>query len=114
MAGKHGHLKMKREERAKQFAAFKALDGYEEAILDRLRIVEDVRIPNEEEKEELDRAIFSVKPGQMVTALYKEYSDCIRLQGMVSRIDIEAGIIVIVDKKINLTNLLELKIEKID
>ena len=112
MAHRHGHLKMKREERAKQFAAFKALDGYEEAILEHLRTIEEVRIPNDEEKEELDRAIIAVAPGMMVSALYKDNGECIRVQGMVSRVDIEAGLIVIVNKKINLVNLLELIIEQ--
>lgn len=111
MAHRTGHLKMKKEERAKQFASFKALDGFEEAVLDSLKLVAEEKVLSEEEKEELDRALMAVKVGDMVSVHYFDGEQYRKKDGMLTRVDRDARILKVVDVKIEFENLLGLKIK---
>lgn len=110
--GSKERLKMKRSERAKQFAPFAALKGFEEAIKAKEKILIDPHILTEEESDELDRVIHRVSFGDMVHVKYREDDDWIELSGVVSRIDIDARVLKVVNTKILFENMHFLEIIK--
>ena len=58
------------EKRAKQFAPFAALKGFEEEVRDKEIIYEQKRILPEEKREELERKFQSLSPGMKITVEY--------------------------------------------
>ena len=62
--------KMKISDRAKQFAPFAALTGYDDVIEDRGRVFDRRRYLSEEEKEKIDAVLSSLKKNDMVTVEY--------------------------------------------
>ena len=104
---------MSRQERAKQFMPFAALKGYEDA----LRKKEKVTVPKAqlcpERQEELDRILRQIRRNDMVTAMYFQEGEYVRLTGMVSRIDGTARILKIVDTKIDFEDLYEVEVQEV-
>ena len=104
---------MSRQERAKQFMPFAALKGYEDA----LRKKEKVTVPKAqlcpERQEELDRILRQIRRNDMVTAVYFQEGEYVRLTGMVSRIDGTARILKIVDTKIDFEDLYEVEVQEV-
>ncbi len=92
--------KMSREERAKQFMPFAALKGYPEA----LRRREKVTVPRmelaEEYREGLDRKLRQVKKNDVITVVFFCRGEYLKVTGMVSRIDVTARLLQIVNTKI--------------
>ncbi len=104
--------KMSREDRAKQFMPFAALKGYEEALRAKERIVVDKKELSEERKEELDEVIHKIKKQDMVTAVYYEREEYLKITGMVSKIDFDSRFIQIVNKKISFEDLFSIGINE--
>lgn len=102
---KKNRLKMRREDRAKQFAPFAALKGFEEALRAKEKIVVEKPRLSEEERDELDRNIHQIKNGSLVKVKYFEDDECIELTGILSKIDIDAGYIKIVNRKLKLIDI---------
>lgn len=96
---------MSREDRAKQFMPFAALRGYEEALRAKERIVVDKKELSEERKEELDGIIHMIKKQDMVTVVYYEKEEYLKVTGMVSKLDTDSRFIKIVNKKIDFDNI---------
>ena len=92
---------------------FAALKGYEEA----LRKKEKVTVPKArlcpERQEELDRILRHIQRNDMVTVVYFEDGEYVKLTGMVSRIDGTARVLKIVDTKIAFEDLYEVEIQEI-
>lgn len=92
--------KMSREDRAKQFMPFAALKGYPDA----LRKKEKITVPRmelaEEAKEELNRKLCQVKKNDIITVIYFDKDEYVKVTGMVSRIDETARVMKIVNTKI--------------
>ncbi len=101
--------KMSNERRAKQFIPFSALKGYEEALRAMERIVVDKKELSEERKEELDEILHELRPGDMVTAIFYENEEYIKITGLVSKIVTDSGYIKIVNKKIALDDIFSLE-----
>ena len=104
---------MSRQERAKQFMPFAALKGYEAA----LRKKEKVTVPKAqlcpERQEELDRILRQIQRNDMVTAVYFQEGEYVKLTGMVSCIDGTARILKIVDTKIDFEDLYEVEVQEV-
>ena len=93
--------KMTRGERAKQFMPFAALKGFEEALAEKEKIVVDKIVLTNEMKDELDYKLRSIKKNDIVTVVYYEDGVYLEITGMVSRIDVTASVLKIVNKKIS-------------
>lgn len=100
--------KMAREERAKQFMPFAALKGYQEALQQKERIVVPKLELSEDYAQELDRRLQALQKMDMVTVVYFQKGAYLKLTGVVSRIDITARILKIVNTKIAFDDILEL------
>ena len=87
--------KMKVSDRAKQFAPFAALTGYEDVIEDRGRVFDRRRYLSDEEKEKINSVLSALKKNDMVSMEYfaPESDDDLgfykELSGKVERIEPE-------------------------
>lgn len=97
--------KMSREMRAKQFMPFSALKGYEEALRKKEKIIVPKAELSEEYKAELDRKFRQVRKNDIITVLYYEKGEYLQKTGMISKIDVDARIIKIVNTKISLDDI---------
>lgn len=92
--------KMSREERAKQFMPFAALRGYSEALRQKEKVVVPKMELSEEYKEALDRKLRQVKKNDMITVVYFGKGEYLRKTGMVSRMDVSARVLCVVNTRI--------------
>ena len=102
------------ENRAKQFMPFAAVKGFEEAIRAKEKIVVEKIELTEEKKAELDFKLQQINKNDIITVVYFLKDEYIKLEGMVSRLDLDAQIIKIVNTKIPFADIYELYGEKID
>lgn len=93
-------MKMSRAARAKQFMPFAALKGYEDALRAKEKIVVPRRELSEEMAQELDRKLHQIRKNDVVTVVYYDREEYIRITGMVSRVDMDGRILKIVNTKI--------------
>ena len=101
-------VKMDVVNRAKQFAPFAALKGFEEAI----RAKEKVTIPKAELTqeciEEINEKLCSIHIKDMVSVTFYRNNEYIKTTGMVSKIDAKNSFIQIVDTKIPFKDILRI------
>jgi len=102
--------KMSREMRAKQFMPFAALKGYEEALRAKEKIVVDKKELSSERRDELDEIIHSIKKQDMVTVIYYEKTEYLRIVGMVSKLDFDSRFIQIAGTKIDFDNVFSIEV----
>lgn len=98
-------------ERAKQFAPFAALRGFDAALREKEKIVVEKISVSEDAAEELDRKLRALRNGSLVTATYYCSGEYLRRTGMVTRIDLITRTLKIVDTAIPFDDLLELSAE---
>lgn len=103
--------RMSREERAKQFMPFAALKGYEEALLEKEKVVVSKIELSEERAEELDQWLHQIKKKDILTVVYFSEDTYLRVTGMVSRLDTDARILKIVNTKISFDDIYDIRVE---
>lgn len=122
------HPKMSIEDRAKIFAPFAALKGYEEAIAAKQKNVVPRTELSEESKEYLDLQLGKIErlltKGQhpIITVVYfqkgkvsnEDGGEYIQLTGMVARFEQTSRIIQIVEKKLRLDDIFSIESEDFD
>lgn len=97
------------ENRAKQFMPFAALRGYEEALRAKEKIVVEKIELSEEKKAELDYKLHQIQKNDMITVVYFYKDEYIRMEGMVSRLDIDARILKVVNTRIPFDDIYEIE-----
>lgn len=100
--------KMNREDRAKQFMPFAALKGYPEALRKKEKIIVSKIEMSPEYQEELNRKLLRVEKNKIVTVIYFEKGEYLKVTGMVSRLDETARLIKIVNTKISFDDLYDI------
>ena len=101
------------DNRAKQFVPFAAVKGFEEALRARERItVEKIEL-SEERKAELDYKLHQIQKRDIITVVYFDKDEYVKVEGMVSRMDIDARILKVVNTKIPFDDIFELEGENI-
>ena len=101
------------ENRAKQFVPFAAVKGFEEALRAKERIVVEKIELSEERKAELDFKLQQIHKRDIITVVYFDKDEYVKIEGMVSRLDIDARILKIVNTKIAFDDIYELYGEQI-
>ena len=96
-------------DRAKQFAPFSALTGLTETLAKKEKIVVPHPELSEESLEELDRRMSTVKKGDMITVIYYFKGECIKISGMVAKVEHTLRILQIVNTKIPFDDILEIE-----
>ncbi len=121
------HPKMRVEDRAKIFAPFAALKGYEEAIAAKQKIVVPRMELSEEMKEYLDLQLGRIEqllmeglhPIIKVVFFQKEKSGCeegeyIQITGMVAKIDLTARSLQVVEKRLKFNDIYRIEGEDLE
>ena len=93
-------VKMSRKERAKQFLPFAALKGYPAALRRKEKIIVPKVEFSEDYQEQLDGKLRQIRVQDVVTAVYFQEGEYLKVTGMVSRIDRTARVLKIVNTKI--------------
>ncbi len=101
-------------DRAKQFAPFAALTGLTETLQKKEKIVVPRPDLSEESLAELDRMIQLIKRGDMATAVYFKKGECIKITGMVAKVEHTSRILQIVNTRIKFDDLLKLSFDLSD
>ena len=100
------------ENRAKQFVPFAAVKGYEEALRAKEKIVVEKIDLSEERKEELDFKLHQIHKNDIIKVVYFCKDEYIQIEGMVSRLDIDARVLKVVNTKIPFNDIYDLYVEK--
>lgn len=101
------------DNRAKQFVPFAAVKGYEEALRAKEKIVVEKIELSEEKKAELDFKLHQITRNDIITVVYFYKDEYIKLEGMVSRLDVDARVLKVVNTKIPFEDIYELSGENI-
>lgn len=92
-------------DRAKLFLPFDALKGFREALAEKERIVVPKTELSEDRKEELDRLLHQIKPGDIITVVYFHNEEYVQLTGMLSRISLSGRTLSIVQTLISFADI---------
>lgn len=103
--------KMDRADRAKQFMPFAALKGYEEALAQKEKIVVPKIELSEEMKAELDLQMKHIEKNDIIKIVYFKDGEYLQITGMVSRIDVDARVLKVVNTKINFDDIYRIESE---
>lgn len=79
--------KMDRAQRAKQFAPFAALKGFEEALREKERIIVPKVELYEEKKAEIDSILRNKKKQDSITVIYYNNENYVKVSGMITEIN---------------------------
>lgn len=100
-------------DRARQFLPFDALKGFKDLIKEVERVKVNKKELTEENIEKLSKTILSLEKGMMVKVIYFEQDEYLKLEGIVSKIDISNRFIMIVKKRISLDDIFEICLDDI-
>jgi len=96
-------------DRAKLFTPFDALKGFREALLEKERIVVDKIDLSDEMKEDLDKKLHLIKPNDILTIIYFNEGEYIKVTGMVSKFSETSRLLTIVNTKINFDDIYDIQ-----
>lgn len=102
-------MKMERSDRAKQFMPFDALSGLRDALRERERIIVPKMDLSEEMKEELDWKLHKLQMNDIITVVYFQNGEYVKVTGMVSGLDISSRILRIVNARVPFDDIADLK-----
>ena len=97
--------KMSRSDRAKQFLPFNSLRGYYDLIREKEKIITPKRELSDDDLEELSNKLRSINKNMIVKIEYYDVDRYIKIEGMVSKIDLVNKFIVIVKTKISFNDI---------
>lgn len=107
--GKMPRTKMDIGNRAKQFLPFSALKGLSEALEEKERVIVPKPELSEDMLEELDQKIKQIERGNIITLTYYDHGECVKLTGMIAKIDNTSKTLQIVNTKIQFSNILSIE-----
>lgn len=84
------------------FQSFDALKGFRELLKEQEKVVVSPKILLEDELEELDYKVHQIQKGMMVSIIYFENHQYIKIEGIVSKINLDTKFLQIVKTKIDL------------
>lgn len=99
-----------RATRAQMFQSYDALKGFKEILREQERIVVPKKELSEDDLEQLDYKIHQVKVGQIIKIIYYDKSQYIQLEGIISKINLDTKILMIVKNKINIHDIIDIDI----
>ena len=101
--------KMSKVDRAKQFLPFNSLRGFYDLVKNKEKIVEKRRELSCDELEILSFKFNQLVVGKVVLIRYYEVDGYISFEGMINNIDLIFKTISLVDTKINLDDIIEIR-----
>lgn len=102
-------------DRAKLFQPFDSLKGFNKYIREKERVIIEMKELSTDDCDELNWKINQIKVGKKTCVVYYDENKYIKLEGMVSKIDLEnEKILQIVKTKIPLSNIIKITGEQFD
>ncbi len=101
--------KMTMEERAKQFAPFAALKGYEEMIERAGVVVAERKTLTDERAEALSQTVAQLKKGDMIKVVYYSDGKYVTSTGILSRLDETTRVLFVVKTKIKFDDIYDIE-----
>lgn len=98
------------QDRAKIFLSFAALKGFEEALREKEKVVVEKKEMSEEKKMMISYRLGMIKKNDMVSVVYYDKGEYLKVQGLVSKIDTLYQKLVIVKTEIYFDDIYELRI----
>ena len=95
-----------RAKRAQIFQSFDALKGFREILNEQERVIVQKKELSEDDLNQLDYIIHQIKVGMIVQVIYYEKNQYVKLEGIVSKFNLDTKIIQIVKTKINLLEII--------
>ena len=102
--------KSNRVDRARQFASFSALRGFEDMVREQNLQASPKKELSEQDAARLNRIVHRLEKGSMITVRYYAGKGYTTLQGMVSEIDLTMRTLTVVKKKIPLDDVSHIEI----
>lgn len=99
-----------RATRAQMFQSYDALKGFKEILREQERIIVPKKELSEDDLEQLDYKIHQVKVGQIIKIIYYDKNQYVQLEGIVSKINLDTKMLMIVKKKVNIMNIIEINL----
>lgn len=99
-----------RAKRAQIFQSFDALKGFREILKEQERITVPKKELSEDDLEQLDYTIHLIKVGMIVQVIYFEKNQYVKIEGIVSKLNLDTKFIQIVKTKINLLDIVSIHI----
>lgn len=104
--------KMTVSDRAKQFAPFAALTGLTATLSKREKIVVDKPDLSEDSLAELDRKMHLIEKGKIISVICYQKGECIKISGLVAKIEHTGRILQIVNNRISFDDILDVIIDE--
>lgn len=104
--------KMTVADRAKQFAPFAALTGLSETLAKHEKIIVDKPDLSEDSLAELDRKMHSIKKDTIISVICYQKGECIKISGLVAKIEHTSRILQIVNNRISFDDILDVIIDE--
>ena len=99
-----------RAKRAQIFQSFDALKGFREILKEQERITVPKKELSEDDLEQLAYTIHQINVGMIVQVIYFEKNQYVKIEGIVSKLNLDTKIIQIVKTKINLLDIVSIHI----
>lgn len=99
-----------RAKRAQIFQSFDALKGFREILNEQEHIVVPKKELSEDDLDQLNYKIHQITVGMIVQVIYYEKNQYVKIEGIVSKFNLDTKVIQIVKTKINLLNILSIEI----
>lgn len=106
-------MPIKDDERARIFMPFNALRGFDEAIRKKERIVVKPKILSDDEKDDINYKLKQIKKHMIIEIIYNDNNECVKVKGIVSKIDFDNKYLVIVKNKILFDTIVDINSENI-
>lgn len=106
-----GRPKMTVADRAKQFAPFAALTGLPEMLAKKEKTVVDKPDLSEDALAELDQKMHSIQKGMLIDVICYQKGECIKISGMVAKIEHTSRILQIVNNRISFDDILDVNLD---
>lgn len=107
-------MAMSRIQRAHIFSAFDALKGFRELIKEQERVVVPKRTLSEDDYEILNRKIYAIENGMMLTITYYDKEDYVQKTGRVAKLSFDEAFLQIVKTKIPFKNITDIQGDMMD
>lgn len=98
--------KNNKADRAKLFQPFDSLKGFNKYIKEKV-IIEKKELSTDD-CDELNWKINQIKPGMMIEIVYFDINKYVRLEGLVSKIDLDKKTLTVVNKTISLIDIVKI------
>lgn len=101
--------RLEKANRAKQFASFDAVKGLREALRQKERVIVSKVDLSEDQKVEIDRKLHQIKLNDIITIIYFNNGEYLKLTGMVSYFSSSSRTLQIINTRLNFDDIYDIQ-----